>query len=76
MQASHSTLAQQLLEHLDRVREHKQSDMIEIPTDLVGKGPLYWHINEGEGSVTPGYPFEMQYNVQNEDAHYDPRHTP
>ena len=67
MQASHSTLAQQLREHLVKVLEHKRSNTIELPTDLT-RQETYWVINDGLGSVFPGYPFKIQYHPENEDA--------
>ena len=64
-QDSHSTLAQQLREHLKMVLYFKQSNMIEIPTDLISQY-THWNINDGKGQIHPGVPFEINYNPENE----------
>ena len=64
-QSSESTLALQLREHLNLVLEHKGSNMIELPTDLISQD-THWNINKGQGQIHPGYPFRIRYLPENE----------
>ena len=39
---------------------------LELPTDLRKKA-TFWYINKGEGELRDGFPFEIEYNPENED---------